>query len=261
MTDSQPPVVSSALQPPQGAIVVGASSGIGAALARKLAREGYLVAALGRRADRLNDLCGEINGELGQGRARPYPHDATHYAEAPTLFQTILGDLGQVEVVIYASGLLEPVALSEYHFDKDRAMMEVNLLGAMAWLNQAALLFEHTGGGHVVGLSSIAGERGRVRSPAYNASKAALNSYLESLRNRLTRKGVHVLTVKPGFVDTPMLKSADKKMWVISPEQAADDIWRAIHGRKQTIFTPARWWLVALALRHVPSIIFRRLSI
>jgi short-subunit dehydrogenase len=112
-----------------------------------------------------------------------------------------------------------------------------------------------------VGLSSIAGERGRVRSPAYNASKAALNSYLESLRNRLTRKGVHVLTVKPGFVDTPMLKNADKKMWVISPEQAADDIWRAIRGRKQTIFTPARWRLVALALRHVPSIIFRRLSI
>jgi short-subunit dehydrogenase len=253
--------ISSALQPPPGAIVVGASSGIGAALARKLAREGYRVAALGRRADKLNDLCSQINAELGQGRARPYPHDATRYAEIPALFQTILGDLGQVAVVVYTSGALEPVALSEFNFDKDRAMMDVNLLGAMAWLNQAATTFEHLGTGHLVGVSSIAGERGRVRSPAYNASKAALNSYLESLRNRLTRKGVHVLTVKPGFVDTPMLKNADKTLWVISPEQAADDIWRAIRGRKQTIFTPARWRWVALALRHVPSVIFRRLSI
>ncbi len=254
-------IVSSALQPPRGAIVVGASSGIGTALARKLAREGYRVAALGRRADKLNDLCNQVNAEVGQGRARPYPHDATHYAEIPALFQTILSDLGQVEVVVYASGALEPVALSEFNFDKDRAMVDVNLLGAMAWLNQAATMFEHLGSGHLVGVSSIAGERGRVRSPAYNASKAALNSYLESLRNRLTRKGVHVLTVKPGFVDTPMLKHADQKLWVISPEQAADDIWRAIRGRKQTIFTPARWWWVALALRHVPSAIFRRLSI
>src|SRR5688572_209611 len=204
------PSVSSALKPPKGAIVVGASSGIGAALARRLAREGYGVALVGRRAEALETLCAEINAEAvpGQVRARAYVHDVRQYADVPAAFQTVLRDLGHVDVVVYSAGVLRPVELSEFNFEKDRAALETNLLGAVAWLNQAAMFFERTGGGQIVGISSIAGERGRIGNPAYNASKAALNSYLESLRNRLTRKGVHVLTVKPGFVDTPMLHQA-----------------------------------------------------
>ena len=98
-------------------------------------------------------------------------------------------------------------------------------------------------------------------NPAYNAAKAGLNAYLEALRNRLTRHGVHVLTVKPGFVDTPMLRaSRAKAFWVIPPEQVADAIWNALRQRKQGFFIPFRWRLVALALRHIPSVVFRRLK-
>ena len=235
---------------------------MGAALARRLAREGYHVAAIGRRAERLEQVCGQINAELGQVRARPYAHDVTHYAQAPATFQAILRDFGQIDLVVYAAGLQYPVTLSEFDFDKDSAIFNVNILGAMAWLNQAAQLFERMGSGQIVGISSTAGERGRVGNPAYNASKAALNSYLESLRNRLTRKGVHVLTVRPGFVDTELLAGAKvaKTMWVISADQAATDIWNALRARKQVVFTPARWRLVALVIRHIPSVVFRRLN-
>jgi short-subunit dehydrogenase len=112
-----------------------------------------------------------------------------------------------------------------------------------------------------VGISSIAGERGRVGNPAYNASKAGLNTYLEALRNRLTRKGVHVLTVKPGFVDTPMLRQAGvKAFWVVSPETVAEQTWRAIQRRRQGFFVAGQWQLVALALHHIPSVIFRRMK-
>lgn len=253
--------VSSALQPTPGALIIGASSGIGAALARRLARAGYRVALLARRADQLTALADAINREHGAGRALVYPHDVTHYAEIPALFQTMLKDLGQLEVVIYNAGLMPPVALNEFNFEKDHAMLEVNLVGAVAWLDQAAQAFANLGRGHIVGISSIAGERGRVKTPVYNAAKAGLTTYLEALRNRLTRKGVHVLTVKPGFVDTEMLRQANSPaFWVISPEQAAEDIWNALRRRHQTIFTPARWQLVALVLRHIPSIIFRRMS-
>ncbi len=253
--------VSSALQPPKGAIIVGASSGIGAALARRLAREGYGLALLGRRSEPLEALCTQINTEAGVLRARAYVHDVTQYADVPAAFQTALRDLGHVNVVVYSAGVLLPVELSEFNFEKDQAAMETNALGAMAWLNQAAMFFERMGGGHIVGISSIAGERGRVGNPAYNASKAALNSYLESLRNRLTRKGVHVLTVKPGFVDTPMLHAAKAKaFWVVSPEQVADEAWQAIRRRRQSFFVPGRWQLVALVLRHIPSVDFRRMK-
>ncbi len=255
------PSVSTALRPPKGAIIIGASSGIGAALARRLAREGYAVALLGRRAAPLEALCAQINAEAGPNTARAYVHDVTQYADVPAAFQTILRDLGHVHIVAYTAGVLLPVELSEFNFEKDRAALETNLLGAVAWLNQAAMFFERMGSGSIVGLSSIAGERGRVGNPAYNASKAALNSYLESLRNRLTRKGVHVLTVKPGFVDTPMLAAAGAKaFWVVSAEQVANEIWQAIRARRQSFFLPGRWQLVALVLRHIPSVIFRRMK-
>lgn len=250
----------SALTPTPVVLLVGASSGIGAALARKFAHEGYAVALLARRVEALTDVADDIQRQHGAGRARVYAHDVTQSADVPALFQTILREMGRLDVVIYNAGVMPRVALNEYNFDKDRQMVEVNVLGAFAWLNQAAVLFERQGAGHLIGISSMAGERGRVAAPGYGATKAALTTLLESFRNRLTRKGVHVLTVKPGMVDTEMLKNAPRTMWVISPDQAATDIYNALRARKQTIFTPARWGLLALVIRHIPSFIFRRLS-
>ncbi len=247
----------STLTPTPVAVIVGASSGIGEALARRLAREGYRLALVARRGDRLDRLCAEINAG---GEARAYVHDVRAYAEAATVMQDILRDFGRVDALIYSAGTQSAVRLDEYDFDKDRPMIEVNLLGALAWLNPAALLFERQGSGQIVGVSSVAGDRGRVGAPAYNAGKAGLATYLEALRNRLSRRGVNVLTVKPGMVATEMLKNAPRVMWVISPEQAADDIWRAMRARRQTLYTPARWGLLMLIIRHIPSVIFRRLK-
>jgi short-subunit dehydrogenase len=250
---------SSTLQPKLGAIVVGASSGIGAAVAKRLAKQGYAVALVARRAELLNAVAQQIKSSGGQ--AQVYLHDALNYNEAPQLFQTILRDLGRVDVMVYASGVMPAVDFSEFNFEKDKAMIDVNVLGAMAWFDTAAMAFERLGRGSIVGISSVAGDRGRVINPVYNASKAALTTYLEALRNRLTRKGVHVLTVKPGFVDTDMMKGVGKRPFVISPEQAAGDIWNAIKGRKQQIYTPAKWALIMLVIRNIPSFIFRRLKL
>jgi short-subunit dehydrogenase len=131
----------------------------------------------------------------------------------------------------------------------------------MAWLTPVAELFKSMRGGQIVGVSSVAGDRGRVGNPGYNTSKAALSTYLEALRNRLTRHGVHVLTVKPGFVKTEMLKAAQGGTpFAIEPERAADDIYKALLKRKQTIYTPGLWRWIMLAIRHIPSVIFRRMS-
>jgi short-subunit dehydrogenase len=248
------------LDPKARAIVVGASSGIGEALARKLAKEGYLVALLARRKQLLNSICAEINEQYGETRAVAYPHDVNDIEKVPALFQEILRDLRQLDVLVYVSGITTPVAINEYDLEKDSEMIRVNLLGAVAWLGQAAVLFERMGEGKLVGVSSVAGDRGRVANPAHNASKAGLSTYLEALRNRLTRHGVHVLTVKPGFVDTENLKASKTTFGVISPEKAAADIYKAMRKRKQTIYTPWWWRYLMLAIRHTPSFIFRRLS-
>ncbi len=251
----------SPLLTPPVAMIIGASSGIGAALARQLAREGYRVALLARNAQALQALADELNAGKPD-TARIYPHDVTDTDGITTLCQRVLAEMERMDVVVYAAGVLHPVAEDEYDFAKDRAMLEVNLVAAVAWLGKAATYFQSQGEGHIVGISSVAGDRGRVKNPAYQASKAGFSNYLESLRNRLTRHGVHVLTVKPGFVDTPMLAAAGGgAFWVISPEKAAADIAKAIRKRKQVIYTPARWRWVMLIIQHIPSFIFRKLKI
>jgi short-subunit dehydrogenase len=254
-------MVTRPLEPQLRAIVIGASSGIGAALAETLANAGFLVAAVARRQEKLTELCAAINSTgPEEQRAMAYTHDVTNFSEIPGLFQKIVRDLGGLDLIVYVAGIQPAVALDEYDFEKDAAMLETNLLGAIAWLNQAAVRFQRAGSGHIAGISSIAGDRGRVSSPVYNVSKAGLNTYLEALRNRLTRHGVTVTTIKPGFVDTVNLKNAPKTFWVISPADAADHIYHAIRRRRQTVYVPARWGLVGLIVKHIPSFIFRRLN-
>ena len=247
------------LHPRRTAILVGASSGIGAALARQLAGEGYNLALLARRKDLINTLCDEINQQTGEIRAKAYPHDVCDYGTIPALLQTILSDMGGVDLFIYNAGVSHAVGLKKYDFDKDLGTVEVNLLGALAWLNPVAAMFQSLKSGQIVGISSVAGERGRVGNPSYNASKAALTNYLEALRNRLSRYGVNVLTVKPGFVETDLLTGAKGTFWVISAEQAARDICKAIRNNKQDLYSPARWRWVMLIIRNIPSFIFRKM--
>lgn len=247
------------LHPRRSAIIVGASSGIGAALACKLAEQGYNLALLARRGDLLDKLCEEINQRAGEIKAKAYVHDVCDHSSVPTLLQTILSDLGGLDLFIYNAGSSHPAGLKKYDFNKDRLTLEVNFMGALAWLNPVAAMFQGLNSGQIVGISSVAGERGRVGNPSYNASKAALTCYLEGLRNRLTRYGVNVLTVKPGFVDTDMLAGAKGTFWVISAEQAARDICNAIRKHKQDVYTPARWRWVMLIIRNIPSNLFRKM--
>ncbi len=250
------------LEPHNSAIIIGSSSGIGATLARALVKSGYNVAMVARREVLLTEVCDDINQSVNNGsRALAYVHNVADFDETTALYQRITADLGGLDLIVYAAGVQPPMSADEYNFEKDFLMINVNLLGAMAWLNLAASRFERAGAGQIVGISSIAADRGRRQNPGYNTSKAGLSTYLEALRNRLTRYGVSVTTIKPGFVETRLLENAVKTMWVISPEEAAEQILGAIKQKKQVAYVPKRWRFVMLAIQHTPSIIFRRLNI
>ena len=181
------------------ALVVGASSGIGAELVRQLARAGTHVAAVGPE---------------------------------------------------------------EYDTEKDLAMLDANLAGCVAWGNPVARYFHSQRAGTIVGIGSIAGDRGRKGAPVYGASKAGMDHYLESLRNRLAERNVRVLTIKPGMVETPMTAQLDKLVMPIKADRAAREILGAAGGRFwNTRYVPLRWLLVSLVIRSIPSFLFRRTSI
>jgi decaprenylphospho-beta-D-erythro-pentofuranosid-2-ulose 2-reductase len=264
VSNTPKPVIATPLNPRRRGIVIGASQGLGAALARRLAREGYILALLAPapNQDGLELVCNEINRGAKEERAHNYVHDVTEYEKVPELLRRIVADLGGLDLIAFVAGVnYPPGGLDQYNFENDRKMVEVNLIGAMAWLNLAAEMFQSARAGQIVGISSVAGDRGRVGNPGYNTSKAGLTTYLEALRNRLTRCGVNVLTVKPGFMATDMIKAAQGPTpFTVTPERAAEDIWGAMQKRKQVIYTHPIWRWIMLAIQHTPSFIFRRLS-
>lgn len=242
------------------AILVGASRGLGSALAIQLAEQGYSLALLGRSKEDLDKVCEEINKKNDGIRARAYQHDVRNYDHAKELFPVLVKDLGGLDLLVFNSGVLVEVGIDEFNFAADKEMIEVNLLGAMAWMDLAAEMFLPVGRGQIVGISSVAGDRGRVLNPGYGASKAGLSSYLESYRNRLVKKGIGVLTVKPGFMDTDMTKGRSGLFFMSSPEDAAKRIIKAINAGKSTIYVSPIWGLIMHIIRHIPSFIFRKLS-
>jgi short-subunit dehydrogenase len=262
VSHSPKPAPATPLNPRRRGIIIGASDGLGAALARRLAREGYTLALLARRKEKLEDLCNEINQISNEQRARAYVHDVAEYDKAPELLRKIVAELGGLDLVVFMAAVnLPPGGIDKYNFENDRRMLEINLIGAMAWLSPVAEMFQSAKAGQIVGIGSVAGDRGRVGNPGNNTSKAGLATYLEALRNRLTRHGVNVLTVKPGFLKTDMLKTAQGATpFAIAPEKAAEDIWKAMQRRKQVIYTAPIWRWIMLAIQHTPSFIFRRLS-
>lgn len=236
------------------AIVVGASSGIGQELVRELVRDGARVAAVARREDRLKELAAEAPGGV-----LPVVHDVAAYDDVPALFQKVTSELGGLDLIVYAAGVMPEVGAHEYSFEKDRQMIEVNVLGAIAWLNQAAIRFENTQSGTIVGIGSVAGDRGRSGQPVYNTSKAALTTYLEALRNRLAKRGVRVVTIKPGPTATEMTSHLHMKGMMDANAVAKIVLQKSQKtGEHYVKFTHR----VAFAIiRSIPSWVFRKLSV
>lgn len=245
--------------PGETCIVVGASSGIGAAIARRLAADGCKVALLARRQDKIEMLAREIDQRAGRPLALALVHDASDPSSVEAAFSAVEDKLGDVTGMYYVAGVMPEVGLDEFDTDKDLQQVQINTMGSIAWCNAAARRFLPRRRGFIVGISSVAGDRGRAKRPGYCASKAGQDTHLEALRNRLWDKGVHVTTVRPGFVDTEMTAGLGLK-GAISAEQAADAIVRAVRKNKGVVYVPFKWRIIMGVIKTMPSFLFKRLA-
>ncbi len=201
-----------------------------------------------------------IDDALGRPVAFPYLHDAADGDAAEGLFARIEAEHGPVDELHYVAGVMPAVAADEFDLLKDRQQILVNAVGCMAWCNAAARRFLVRKRGCIVGISSVAQDRGRIGRPGYNASKAAMDTFLEGLRNRLWRHGVQVTTIRPGFVETPMTAGLQLR-GAIAADRAAELVLRARDRRRAIVYVPGKWRLVMFVIRNIPSVVFRRLSI
>jgi decaprenylphospho-beta-D-erythro-pentofuranosid-2-ulose 2-reductase len=252
------------------AIIIGASTGMGAALARKLVDRGFQVALVARQVDKLDALADYLNMSYRDKTvvpvARTYQHDVSDYEAVSELIDHIRHDAGndggEINVVVYTAGIMPPGEQGHWTFQEEQRTIETNLIGAMAWIGASAEVMKRIGCGTIVGISSVAGDRGRRGNSAYMASKAALTTYLESLRYRLHGTGVRVVTVKPGYVATPMTAGMRlPRPLTISAEVAADSIARLCEGGRTVAYIPGYWGLIMLIIRTLPAWALVRLPI
>lgn len=251
-----------------GALIVGASTGMGAALARVLAQRGYSVALVGRQAEKLEQAAREMNTTSGGAApvAHPYTLDVRDYAAAPELFGRIAQEMAasgaELQLVVYTAGVMPHGQGDRWSFEDEQAMLETNAVAAMRWLGLAAESFRRKGRGTVAAISSVAGDRGRRGNSAYMASKAALSTYMESLRYRLRGTGVRVVTIKPGYVATPM--TAGQKLprpLTTSADAAAKRIAAACERGSGVVYVPGYWGAIMWVIRALPSSVMARLPV
>jgi short-subunit dehydrogenase len=235
------------------AIIIGASSGIGRALAVTLSRDGYRVGVVARRTDLLTQLQAELTGPSVIKAV-----DVSQPELAMPLLRELIAELRDVELFIVSAGTGFDNSALEWEPERDTIV--VNVLGFAAMVNVAVAHLETRGSGHLVGISSLAALRGNRVAPAYAASKAFVSNYLQGVRYRFNKSKLPIIVtdVQPGFVDTRMAKG-DRLFWGASPQTAARQIAAAIRGRKQRVYITRRWRLIAWLMQVVPDALYSKL--
>lgn len=232
------------------AIIVGASRGIGACLARELASRGQQLGLLARNRELLDTLAAEIRDAYGV-RVETASIDVSAQESVAPVLDGLMQRFGQVDVVIANAGVLGWRKSGDGNLGEDRRIIETNLMGAIAVIDAAVARFKQQRNGHVVGISSISAYRGIPGSGAYSASKAALTNYLDALRMELSNKNIAVTVVHPGFVKTDIAPGMEKYPFAADPAKVAREIADGIARRKKNVIVPRFPWSFVLPVMKV----------
>ncbi len=229
--------------------ITGASTGIGKALAIKFAENGWKVAASARREELLKDL-NKTNENI-----HSYPLDVTKIDNCKAIADSIIKDLGQIDICVFGTGMHDPKSEKKFNLEKIREIMEVNYFGTMNSINSIYEYFSKKKSGQISIISSVAGYRGLPAAGAYCASKSALISFTESLYFDMIRKNVKVSVISPGFIKTPMTDQNDFPMPMIkSAEYAANKIYLGLlKNNKFEIHFPKTFTLLMKIIQILPN--------
>ena len=188
--------------------------------------------------------------------------DATDYESHERYINNVISMMGFIDVLLIAFGYLGDHQKAVDEFPEARKIIETNYLGAVSVITHIQRHMRERKSGTIIGISSVAGDRGRKSNFIYGSAKAGLSEYLSGLRGWLYPYGVHVMTVKPGFVRTPMTEGMElPKLLTADPRKVAWDIYKGMKKRKDVIYTPFYWkWIMAI-IKHMPEGLFKKLNI
>src|SRR3984885_15048675 len=241
-------------------LIVGATSAIAEATARLFASRGDALFLAGRGESRLQAIAEDLKVR-GAALAETFVLDARAMDRFPALLQTATQRLGGLDAALIAHGTLSDQGACQRSVELLREEFDINAISVMALCTVLAQQFETEGHGVIAVISSVAGDRGRQSNYVYGAAKAAVTAFTSGLRQRMYRKGGRVLTIKPGFVSTPMTAAFKKGALWATPAKVAADIVRAMDRGGSVIYTPWFWRPIMWVIRSVPETVFRRLRL
>jgi short-subunit dehydrogenase len=245
----------------QKVAIFGATSGIAQAVIRRLAARGADLHLVARSPEKLDAVAGDARVR-GARNVTTDVVDLDDAAALPAAVGRAFDALERVDLALAAQGVLATSDDCEKTPDLTGRLLHANFVAPAILAETVALRLARTqGSGTVAVFSSVAGDRGRQSNFAYGAAKGGLSIFLAGLRNRVARRGVHVLTVKPGMVDTPMTAGLPKGPLFASPERVARDVLRAVARRRDVVYTPWYWRAIMLVIRAIPERVFKRLRL
>lgn len=239
-------------------LILGANSDMAKASAIEYAKHGYDIYLAGRTITDLEPFAQDLRVKTGR-IIKTVAIDILQFETHQQIYQELEE---KPEGVLTFIGYLGDPQLSEQEFTESLKTINSNFTGLVSFLNIIATEFEQRKSGFIVGVSSVAGDRGRASNYIYGSAKAGFTAYLSGLRNRLFDSGVHVLTVKPGFVATRMTENMDlPDLLTAQPEEVAKDIFKAQQKKKNIIYTKWYWRIIMRVIKTIPESIFKRLSL
>lgn len=242
----------------ENVLILGATSDMAVAIARQLASEGYSITLAARNTDRLQALEADLRVRY-KAMVSSARFDALDFGGHEAFYNALPE---KPDIVICVFGLLGEQKAAQENWQHAHRIIDSNYTGAVSILNVVAHDFERRKKGIIVGISSVAGDRGRQSNYIYGSAKAGFTAYLSGLRNRLFHHGAHVITVKPGFVRTKMIENlSTPKPLTASPRKVAQKISKSIRAKSNIVYVLSVWSLIMFVIRMIPETVFKRLKL
>lgn len=246
-------------------LIIGATSAIAVATARKFAAQGAKLVLAGRHPDRVAAVQSDLIAR-GATDVKVILGDLSDTSSHPRFCEQAIAAFGGLDIALLAYGSLGDPERCATDFSAAQEVLQVNFISAVSWLTILGEAMRNAGQGTIAAIGSVAGDRGRKSNYLYGAAKGGLERYLQGLRNRLFASGVRVVTIKPGFVDTPMTQDMKKGPLFASAECVGETIYRTLAGKGITgkcdvVYVPWFWRFIMLIIQHIPEFIFKRLSL